>query len=183
MYDPSPGDEAPLRQCEVLSSLQRAVLAVDSIGDDVPVVDLEDHAFAILMTQDCDLEQDYHARHGTDGNPDKLVPDILLCPVIPAVNLRGEQAINSSIWRQIQRFGHERYHLLMETPPEADRLREGMPTLGIDFKRLFSVRTDEVYRRIELGQTQRRCHIRSPYLEHLARRFANYHSRVALPAP
>jgi hypothetical protein len=53
--------------------------------------------------------------------------------------------------------------------------------MGIDFKRYFTIPADETYRRVELGEAQRRCVLQSPYLEHLSSRFAYYLSRVALP--
>jgi hypothetical protein len=62
-----------------------------------------------------------------------------------------------------------------------DRLQEGLPELAIDFKRYFTVPTDEVYRRIELGEARRRCLLISPYLEHLSSRYAYFLSRIALP--
>lgn len=58
---------------------------------------------------------------------------------------------------------------------------EGAPELVIDFKRYFTLPTGELYRWIALGETRRRCRLRSPYMEHLSSRFAYFLSRVALP--
>ena len=52
---------------------------------------------------------------------------------------------------------------------------EGMPELGIDFKRYFTIPTDEVYFRIR-AEAQRRSRLRSPYLEHLSNRFYSFQS-------
>lgn len=65
MFEVSPQDESPLRQCEVVSRLRRARLTIASVeNDERPVVDFEEYDYAILMTQDCDLDLDYKARRG-----------------------------------------------------------------------------------------------------------------------
>lgn len=123
VYEPSPPCDAPLRQCEFLSGLRRAKLAIASVGnDDEPVVDFEHHDYAILMTQDCDLALDYRARH-EEVSIDKAIPDILLCHALPANEMRGSQQIKSDIWRRITNHGHERYHCYLKSlPTETDRV-------------------------------------------------------------
>lgn len=181
VYEPSPSSDSPLRQCEVLSGLRRAKLAIESVGnDDEPIVDFEDHDYAVLMTQDCDLDLDYKARRA-EARADKRIPDILFCGALPADEMRGSHQINSDIWRRITRHNHERYQLLPEIPPDRDRSGKGVPSLGLDFKRPFTVPVEEVYRRIALDQTARRGYLKSPYLEHLINRFTHFQSRVALP--
>jgi hypothetical protein len=53
--------------------------------------------------------------------------------------------------------------------------------MAIDFKRYFTLPTDELYLRVERQETRRRCGLKSPYLEHLSARFSCFLSRVALP--
>ena len=181
MYDRSPGVDSPLRQGEVLSGLRRARLAIESVGnDDEPIIDFEDHEYAILMTQDCDLDLDYKARRGEVGQ-DKVLPDLLFCPALPADEMRGQQDIRSDIWRRITQHAHERYHVLPRVRAEEDRAGAGLPEIGLDFKRVFTVPTEEIYRRLELNQVMRRCFLKSPYVEHLSDRFTHFHGRVALP--
>ena len=181
MYKLSPHDDSPLRQCEIVSGLKRARLAIESVGnDEEPVVDYEVHEYAILMTQDCDLDLDHKARRD-QVKLDKIVPDILLCQALPADEMRGEQGINSDIWRRITRHAHERYQVLPEITPDKDLLGSGAPRLGLDFKRIFTIPADEIYRRIALDQVRRRCFLKSPYREHLIHRFTHFHGRVALP--
>ena len=62
-----------------------------------------------------------------------------------------------------------------------DGLQQGLPELTIDFKRYFTIPTDEVYKRIEISETKRRCVLVGPYLEQLSSRFAYFIGRVALP--
>ena len=181
MYESSPSDDSPLRQCEILSGLRRATLATLAVGnDEEPVVDFEDHEYTLLLTQDCDLDLDYRARWGQVA-VNKIVPDILFCHAIPVDEMRGSHQINSEIWRRIQNHSHERFQLLAEVPSNNDLMGKGLPALGLDFKRIFTIRTEEVYRRIELEQTRRRSRLTSPYREHLTHRFTRFQGRVALP--
>jgi hypothetical protein len=76
---------------------------------------------------------------------------------------------------------HERYHFLQLVEPSCDAQGTGLVELGIDFKRYFTLPTEEVYKRVEIGSAKRRCVLESPYLEHFSTRFAYYLSRVALP--
>jgi hypothetical protein len=133
------------------------------------------------MTQDCDLEQDYRVR--SEGRAsDKLLPGILFCEVAAAQELYGQiRQNNPKFWDRIKINKDERYHFLQRNESMCDLLGEGLAELAIDFKRYFTLPTDEVYKRIEIGETKRRCVLISPYLEHLSRRFAFYLSRVALP--
>jgi hypothetical protein len=134
----------------------------------------------MILTQDCDLEQDFRARAGQTG-ADKLIPSILFSEVVTAEELRGSAGINSTIWPRVRMNKDERYHFLQKVEQVDDAFGQGLPELGIDFKRYFTLQTGEVYRRIELGEAQRRCALVNPYLEHLTSRFAYFLSRVALP--
>jgi len=138
-----------------------------------------DHA--IVVTQDCDLEQDFRVRFPDEKPSDKLLPNILFCPVATAVELRGTTGITSDIWRRISQNKDERYHFLQAVEAGSDAQQSGLPELGIDFKRVFTLPTDELYLRIELGEAKRRSVLQSPYLEHLSERLAHFNSRVALP--
>jgi hypothetical protein len=157
------------------------VLKIESLGRELQEVDPKLHPFAIVLTQDCDLEQDFRAR-SANNRPDKLVPNILFCEAIEADRFRGTEGIDRRILDRIRINKDERYQFLQTAAAHEDALREGLPELGIDFKRYFTIPTDEVYRRIELGEAQRRCILSSPYLEHFSSRFAYFLSRIALPS-
>ena len=179
IYEQSPNESA-LRQGEILSNIVQARLALASIASNVLSVDSVKHPFAIIVTQDCDLDWDYKARKES-GSEDKLIPNILFCEVIEARRLRGRQDINSTIWNSIKRNNHERYHFLQRIAPEQDAFGEGLPELGMDFKRYFTVPTEEVYERLKF-KGKRRSRLVSPYMEHFCTRFHNFQSRIALPA-
>lgn len=138
------------------------------------------HPFAIVVTQDCDLIQDYAVRMESNFSSDKIIPSILFCEVITAEQLRGSGGIKSDIWKRIRMNRDERYHFLEKVSSVDDSLKEGLPELGIDFKRYFTLPTTEVYMRLETD-VKRRCRLISPYLEHFSTRFCYYQFRVALP--
>ena len=179
IYRPSiPGE--PLRQGEILSDLIQAVIDLDSIDTDEKIINHITHAYAIIASQDCDLDWDYKARQGkTEAY--KKIPNILFCEVVTAEELRGRADINSRTWRRIGINKDERYHFFQKVEPAQDSLTSGLPELGVDFKRYFTIPTDEVYARIEKGETKRRCCLISPYLEHFSTRFYYFQSRIALP--
>lgn len=174
-------DEGALRQGEVLSDLVQ-IRAKLSDGDaTVREVAEVRHAFALILTQDCDLDLDFKSRF-RDAIQSKMIPSILFCEVIEASGLKGTEGINPKIWSQIKKNDHNRYQFLQAVGPTEDSLEQGLPELGIDFKRYFTLPTDEVYRRLDLG-TKRRCRLETPYREHLTTRFFSYQARIALPEP
>jgi hypothetical protein len=178
IYAPSSVNSA-LRQGEILSNLAQARLAIASliIGEE-ELLEIERvwHPLAIVMSQDCDLDWDCRSQQNN-----KKIPNILFCEVTPAESLRGRSDINSEIWKRIKQNKDERYQFIQAALPQEDAQGEGLPELAIDFKRYFTIPTEEVYYRIQFG-ARRRCRLQSPYLEHLCTRFGYYQFRVALPA-
>jgi hypothetical protein len=173
-----------LRQGEILSDLIHTRLAIESVGTGEPVVDDFKHPLAILVTQDCDLEQDFAVRQAGEVNY-KLIPCLLFCEVVTAEEMIERVADRSKKnWErmQIPLNKNERFHFFQRVEPSCDAQQIGLDELVIDFKRYFAVPTAEVYRRIELGEARRRFVLNSPYLEHLSSRFAYFISRVALPS-
>lgn len=171
----------PLFQGEIVANLIQARLDAASVGPDLsPVVNLITHPYAVVMTQDCDLESDFMLRTHRRSTG-SLIPAILFCEVADADAFRSGADIKSDIWRRVRENKDERYHYLRGITADEDFARQGTPDLALDFKRYFSIPTDEVARRLEVGELKRRACLVSPYREHLATRFFYYHFRVALP--
>jgi hypothetical protein len=172
---------ARLCQGEILSGLIQVRQSLSSIGgtEDPSLNELE-HPYAIVFTQDCDLEQDWTAR--TAGQVSQLF-HVLFCETETALVLKGKVQQGKDIWKRIIANNDLRYQCLESVPKEQDALGEGLPALGCDFRRYFTIPVDEVYERIKLGQIRRRCKLRTPYAEHLLSRFCNYQARVPLPEP
>ncbi len=183
IYAPSDAEGA-LRQGEIVTNLVQVRLSssrLDAVG--TLQADEVHHPFALVVSQDCDLDWDYKARQ--QENPEavpqnKLLPNVLFCETTTAENLRDRKNINSGIWKTIKTNDNERYHFLQRVLSEEDALREGMPELALDFKRYFTIPAEEVYYRLT-SEAGRRCRLVSPYVEHLSTRFFNFQARVALP--
>lgn len=169
IYEPSVL-QGPLRQGEILCNVVQLKLKVETVGSPELEFVFQLHPYVIIVSQDCDLDWDYKAR--TDQTTDKLIPNILFCEVTTAESLRRGGDINSGIWGRVKINKDERYQFLQKVAAEEDALQQGLPELGIDFKRYFTLPADEVYTRIVAQETQRRCRLVSPYLEHFSTRFA-----------
>jgi len=179
-------------QGEILSGLPQAKLALESLSatsstlapnETAPVVKIEydEHPLVVVLSQDCDLEQDYKKRK-TGGRP--FLHNILLADVFDAAVLQrkllAEENSGSRDWRRIEGNHAPRFQFLNSVTTDQDALCQGLAALAVDFRFYFSVRTDELYERLRLGQTKKRCRLQTPYADHLARRFHSYQSRIPL---
>jgi len=181
-----------LWQGEILSDLPQARLALQSLpatssseapSETAPAVKIEydEHPLVIVLSQDCDVEQDYKKRNSA-GRP--FLWNVLLADVFEAEvlheKLHTEENTNSSEWRKIKENHTPRFQFLNVVSADQDALGTGLPALAVDFRLCFSIRTDELYERLRLALTKKRCRLQTPYVEHLAQRFHSYQSRVPL---
>lgn len=177
-------DEEQLRQGEILSDLTQVKLDVDSLGRNEPAFIEVSHPFVIILTQDCDLESDYRARKSED-DPIKFLPSVLLCPLREADETKrpGPQKLNRDMRNQVHNNKNERYHYLRAVEEHQDVGRRGLHATILDFKRYFTIPTDELYRRLsdDADIVRRRCRLNTPFAEHLSCRFFYFQMRVALP--
>ncbi len=187
IYSPSLLGTA-LRQGEILSNLIQLCVDLDSLeSDDSYLFNKIAHPLVIIVSQDCDLEQDSKSRLAreshvelTKSQKDKLIPSILFCDVFPASDL-AKQIDNSKIWGRININKDERYHYFQKIESSEDATQEGFGPLGVDFKKYFSIPSDEVHKRLAMNELKRHCTLLSPYLEHFSTRYSYYQFRVALP--
>ncbi len=145
-----------------------------------PVVERKTHPLAIVISQDCDLDWDFNARR-EGAAQHKLVANVLFCEIQPLEEMRPalrDAGINSELWRRILRNEDARFHILDAVTGEQDAAGEGLPGLGVDFKRFFTLPTDEVYARL-IVEAQRRCVLERVRAIDICHRFAHFHSRVA----
>lgn len=186
---PSGVDDA-LRQGEILTNVVELQIRLESIGsvesDRVYTAKPNEHPFAVIVSQDCDLEQDFNFRYCCKGNQRHELPSILFCQAQDIDKLRKSEAyrslFTSSTFKGNFKNNNEfRFHFLQEIPPELCAVDQRVPELGIDFKRYFSMPTAEVYHRIKLNHTQRMSVLESPYRDHFSQRFYNFNNRIALP--
>jgi len=182
IYAPSPKN-GPLRQCEIVSDFVEPWVVPGSMGNTEagPEIKPKVHPYAVVLSQDCDLELDFLAREEGSVKPDKLLPSILFCEVFALEELVDVNRIEANIYKRVIQNKDERYHFLQEVTSGEDLMGKGLPNLGIDFKRYFTVATEEVYQQFSNATGVRRCYLCSPYLEHLSTRFCYYQFRIALP--
>ena len=179
-----------LRQGEILSNLIELRVDINSITSKCTKSEYRahpiEHDYVIVLSQDCDLEQDYNYRTLDRGKAKDELPSILFCEVMNEEEFVGDDAYANILQRSTTRNNIEqnndfRFHRVQKIPKDLDARGIGLPELVMAFKRYFTVPTEEVYHRISLGHVLRRSRLRSPYLEHFCGRFHYFNNRIALP--
>jgi len=142
--------------------------------------------YVVVLTQDCDLEQNRNTRNKLDHEQEVIVNDKHLFSLIvaPLYNsehlLSGEhltdigissQRQNSKLKPPILNNQNPRYHY-MEFSDEVV-----VPNSIVDFKHYFSVSLEY----LESHLDERICGINPIYRELVSQRFSNYLSRIGLP--
>jgi hypothetical protein len=173
----APSTAGVLRQGEIIEALTQPRIDIDKLRAGELEVRRITHSLVIVLSQDCDLEQDFSRRAA--GQAEDLLPSVLFCPAEDAETFRGATTLNSKEWKRVERNNEPRYHFLRAVQASEDAKGEGLPALAVDFKLYFALSTEESYYWLE--SAVRRCQLQSPYLEHLATRFVAYFSRIALP--
>jgi hypothetical protein len=184
----TPSRDGPLRQGEILTGLKRVVPEPGSALGEQLKADIIEHRFAVILSQDCDLEQDYSARYEIEDNETaqqsagrerKKLSCVLFCDAIPVDELKGRIA-DGRVFSFAEKNKNERYQFLREVKAEEDAHGKGIPAgLGLDFKRYFSLAAEDVYAQISILKN-RRTVLQTPYAEHLSVRFFEYQLRIAL---
>lgn len=187
-----PSDSGSLRQGEILTNVVQVLVVPGSdITDKTSVqIDIMKFPLAIVISQDCDLSSDYLNRQRLALEEDtakqskirhKLLPNVLLCELENAYIQKDNFLNEPTLWERIVKNDDFRYHLLQKITKEEDRLQEGFDPLIVAFRRYFTVPTEDLLKRIESAETNRRCYMQSPYFEHVSDRFTHYTGRVGLP--
>jgi hypothetical protein len=168
-----------LRQGEILTNFTQYQLDVDRLRAQQPIEVLQiTHPCVVVLSQDCDLDQDYTRR--LNNKIDNLLASILFCSVAPNdEDFRRGIGLGSKEWKKVEENRESRLHYLRAVPQADDASNEGLPDLIVDFRQYFAVPTAEAY--FSLEAAHRRCRLETPYVEHLSQRFAVYTSRIALP--
>ena len=169
-----------VRQGDILKDLPFVI--VDEASGDVFQIQ---YPYAIVLSQDCDLEQYTNSRRKLDGakKNNQFLPNIILTPAFPSELLREgthlknmfnivQDRISSAPFSRVQSNQDERYHSL----PQCIDLQ--IPALIADFKLYFTLSYDV----LELKcRDKYHAGINPIYREHLSQRFANYLNRIGLP--
>jgi hypothetical protein len=125
-YVASAGSE-PLRQGEILGGVLRYSLALDT--PEGPSFDQIEHPFVIVLSQDCDLAQDFRVRVETHQAQrplseveTKLLPNILVCELVPETELFAALMPGSDIKKRVVQNKDERISTFAKLAPNATQL-------------------------------------------------------------
>ncbi|MDD5605750.1 MAG: hypothetical protein PHR51_00200 [Patescibacteria group bacterium] len=137
-------------------------------------VDLQ---YAVVLTQECDLDLDYKLRRDKPDQHDKHLQTILICPAYLSTDLCNGKHLEGRTMspvdlKKLKKGDLKRYHLLNED------LSLSIPELVIDFKHFFTVPRGFLY------SQRKSCYIATMneiFRESLSQRFAFYLSRIAEP--
>lgn len=171
-------------QGDILRDIILIQWAEEAEGDQSVQIQAQILPYSIVMSQDCDLEQDF--KNQTDAaskDTDKYLQSILLCPAYPALNLKEGShlehldmkmgRLNSDQWRQVKSNNNARYHYLIGAPDYQ------VPDLAVDFKHFFTIPRNVLYR--SDYKDKYIATISELFRENLSMRFAQYLSRIGLP--
>lgn len=181
----------PIRQAELITSVSEFQTISATDGDPTEIATRKvEHPLVIVLSQDCDLEQDFNARYPS-GKPqlDRAEADvhpsalshILLCDAHEENELRKRlpESTGSKDFRRIAQNQNERYHRI-ESAEIADT-GSAVEALFLDFRRHFSVPCPDFYEQLDLGAVGRTARLPAYYLHDLNHRFYSYLARVAIP--
>lgn len=175
-----------VRQGDIFPSVPYYESYVEANGEFTLTV--YDFPYVVVLTQDCDLEQNMNARNKlTDyAEPvenDKHLISVIVAPLYNAEHLfSGEhlseigiasQRFNSGLKKAVLSNQNARYHYIEFDDSVV------LPISIIDFKHYFSVSLNW----LEGNITRRICGLNPIYRELVSQRFSNYLSRIGLPNP
>jgi hypothetical protein len=180
---PTPGvveHAAVLRQIEVPQ--------VAASGPEGASVLLREYPWAVVLTQECDLQFDRLARQGeplrAGGTPVKkhnLLNIVLLCPAFALEHvLAGTYIEEAKKWggdeaKILKKNRDDRYHLLPAEEPLVSA------PIVLDFKVITAAHSDYLQAWVNTYPERVVAVLKSPFRERLTQRFVNYFGRIAEP--
>ncbi len=143
--------------------------------------------YVIVLTQDCELEQDYRVRWSRKGtqNDDKRLLSILVAPLYNVEHVYAGEHLsgldmtmrsirkNKTDGRNLRNNDTPRYHYI-EFPSSVQ-----LAASVVDFKHYFSVNIEYLKK---MKQTNFVCKVAEIYREAVSQRFSAFLSRIALPS-
>jgi len=182
-------NKTAINQCDIFRNVEFIEYVKES-GNTIEVSKII-FPLAIVLTQACDLQQDYNARkrvelHNT-GNQDKYLISVIVAPIynfeefrlgthLDQLGLVMEQKgrRNKSLCDNIIKNENKRYHYLNFN--DDVEIVESV----IDFKHYFTVTVNYLN---QIRDTNYVCSIDCLYRESILQRFSCFLSRIGLPDP
>jgi len=178
-------NELRIQQGNIFADIDCIVSAAIINGE--PSISKIPYKYVVVMSQDCDLEQDHRVRF-TDGanNMDKLLTNVIVVPMYNYEHfIRGNHLADlqmkmadhflsekKSPNKELRSNNNPRYHYL-----EFDKSTLIVNSV-VDFKHFFTVGINYLY---GIMEDSRKYTIDILYRERLSQRFADYLSRIGLP--
>ncbi|MGD0951248.1 MAG: hypothetical protein ABR985_02450 [Methanotrichaceae archaeon] len=139
--------------------------------------------YIVILSQDCDLEQDFKYRTTEVKNDDKILQSILVCPAygwqefIDGVhlldyNLKMEKISSTEQKKKIKQQQVPRFHYLEEDSGKQ------IPPLVIDFKHYYTLPVEFLR---HVYKEHYAYSLEELFRESLSQRFSFYLSRIGLP--
>lgn len=175
-------NESRLCQGDIL----RDVHWVEYVTEQSGVIEVAKVIFplAIVLTQDCDLEQDHRFRTEPASTQDKWLISVLMAPLYNVEHVyQGEHLSELGIqMERVPKAGSSGNFLRNNERPRYHYLEfeDDVPIVpsAIDFKHYFSSTVSYL---IKLKPTAYVCSVAPIFREDIAQRFAAYLARVGLP--
>jgi hypothetical protein len=165
---------------------------IESVNEENGIVEISKIVFPyiVVLTQDCDLAQDFKFRSDDSRTGDKIILSVLVAPIYNAnhvylgehlaelnqvmrqIQVKGKGNKPTTEWRNLVNNDNPRYHHL-EFPNEVSIV----PSI-IDFKHYFSLNLEYLY---EIRGKNFICKVSELYREDISQRFASFLSRIGLP--
>lgn len=171
----------------VQGDVYREVEYLQGVREVQGIIEVESFVFplVVVLTQDCDLEQDFNSRQvaGGCGN-DKTLISVLVAPMYNAAHFQQGEHLselglqrekiswNRSEGRLLRNNERARFHYLAFPDNVAI-----VPSV-IDFKHYFSVSVDYL---AQAGMDKFVCRLDPLHREAVCQRFASFLSRIAIP--
>lgn len=184
MLRDDPGDR--LRQGDILRNVDFPVYS--EVDAEKAVLRVVRFPLAVVLSQDCDIEQDYGLLVGEEAGGSRLV-SVLMAPLyemsdaisgehlsllmIKMPSLPSGKKSQSAI--DLKQNKNPRYHCL-----PLSQAQEGQPDLIADFKHYFSVSSRYL---VSIRERALIAPLNDLYREDLCQRFAAYLTRIGLPQP
>jgi len=175
-----------VRQGDIYRNIEYIEYAIEDAG--IFEISKIDFPLVIVLTQDCDLQQDHAFRSPEEGKPtqDKYLLSVLVAPLYNAeqfylgehLNELGfkmagfERRSNKTANKSLKKNEVPRYHYL-EFPDDIP-----IVTSVIDFKHYFSVNVQHL---TAIKSKNFVCKVSQLYREDISQRFASFLSRIGLP--
>ncbi len=190
-----PPQNLALRQGEILGPIweHRALHAATPLAEGASAeVGSIEHPLAVILSADCDLEQDHRERTTVGqltavaatehvvNRSRKVLRQVLLCELYREADLAQLLPLGGDIRRRVSNNQDERYHRLQPGQIQDDPVTE-MTEFFLDFKSTFSCHPTALYAGIQDGAIARVALVPPVFIHDLIHRYYSFASRIGIP--